>query len=374
MTTQNQHVEDSTIQGSILNIENMNIDISRPARIPSVHDPFPATDGFVGRSQEVRELKELLLAPKPHVIQLVAHSGHGKTILAAKALDELRLKYYRLDLTRSTTVHAAGVRLYEILYQLSDPQKSFADIVALVMAKFREIDHILVLDNIHCLLGCDSRGEDEDTGMLLRRLAECGRKILSIGWINTNAYGKSRQKIVTYPITGLSPEASIQKLKNENVNISEGDEIPLKRMAERVMGNPQMLEIMAGIIIDRGGNVQSILQDDNWISEAIEPFDAPWNMLSADQRQVLIAVKVLGLKSSLNMIASLLGLDGGIVKRNMKYLQNLRLVRMLEPNGEVYMLSHDLIEEMIKRNADERQMRVMHRSAGDLILEKHNAK
>ena len=119
--------------------------------------PFaqPATP-FIGRTKELRKLKEILLDPAYRLVVLMGPGGVGKTRLALAAADQIASHYAEgicvVQLAGASQMEQPVILPTAVAQALNMELDSRKPVVAQVLAYLRERDVLLLLDNLEHLL------------------------------------------------------------------------------------------------------------------------------------------------------------------------------------------------------------------------------
>ncbi|MBU1936485.1 tetratricopeptide repeat protein [bacterium] len=336
-----------------------------PEKLPQYSgDPFPEPPKLFGREKDLEKLRKLLRDRKPPVVQLVGASGVGKTMLAAKAVDELFLDYVRLELHGESAEKVTEL-LYEIFIQQPVQQKSHAEIIGLIMEAWRQRGCLLVIDNLHCLLDDKANPKDEQAKLLLEKLGEAsGGQLLTLSWSQTDVLGTGAEKVLKWELEGLREKPGVEKLRAEGVRGEP--KITLEKVVDNLDGNPKMLEILAGLIKRHGGNATILDEHPSWIEDSMAPLRAMWNAIGPELQNVLSALCVFRRGRNAERLGRFLETKN--IQQQLDALIKWGLAKSID-GARDYAPDHDLLRKIVKEQLDEKKLCEWHKLAADIWLE-----
>ncbi len=340
-------------------IEKVELPIQRRA-----DDSFPEVHKLFGREERLKQLKELLTSRKPPVVQLVGMSGVGKTMLAAKAVDELSLDYVRLELHGESTEKVAE-QLFEIFTQLPAPQKRHADIVALAMEGWHQRGCLLVIDNLHVLLDDRANPKDDMAKLLLAKLSEAaGGQLLTLSWLRTDALGTGKDRVLVWELEGLKEKPGIEKLRAEGVRGEP--KITLEKVVDNLKGNPKMLEILGLLLAPHKGDASILDERPDWIESSMAPLRAMWEAIGKELQKLLAALCVFRRGRNAERLGRFL--EAKNIQQQLDALIKWGLAKSLDGVRD-YAPDHDLVRKIVKEKFSEEKLRELHKRAASLWLE-----
>jgi WD40 repeat protein len=232
-------------------------------QVPCSWDRAPDTTEFVGRSEQLQQLKELVLVEKYRLVILQGIGGIGKTLLATKVAEEIQTQF-EVVVWRSL-VQAPPVEEYltSILQFILGALREEIEIAPNFDAKLSQLMEclkkhrcLLILDNIETILS--SNGQ---TGLYRAGYEEYGQLIRCIGEVAHNSCVLMTSREKPREILLLEGERTkVKCLKIEGLNLKEGYELfehlprklkyankeqELQELIEYCKGNPFMLKIVA---------------------------------------------------------------------------------------------------------------------------------
>jgi tetratricopeptide (TPR) repeat protein len=241
---------------------------------------LPQATHFVGRSAEISEALDALLAPRPaDFVVLHGLGGSGKTSLARVVAE--RASYHYRDQVLAVSfetfadLHTEGEvivdeyfagRFYNQLvhfYNL-DPAiyKTPADLQRAILQKRILIPSLLVLDNIETLIDAQMKkiSEAKSLATFISRLKEGdGAILLTSRIVPPSDWGNC--KII--PISGLDDEAGGSLFLSRLPRERQAAALPMmhKKLSQRVNGNPLSILLLSGCFAEATTTLETFLTE-----------------------------------------------------------------------------------------------------------------
>jgi tetratricopeptide (TPR) repeat protein len=338
---------------------------------------------FVGRDQEIDQMRQLMLQPHVRLIQVVAPAGFGKTALVLHLLTVLRQQDDVLRNSTRTMLYydfrqPQQVRLANVLEDLATSlgwQERARTIAAgdSIQSKLALLNSMLerlgrvwyVLDNFEQALDADDCIRDRELGTWLTHLLQTYSSARVLLTSRTLPVLSPNPAVAILRIGhGLSPEDAVRFLKHLLAQqCAELDAAVLQLIAEKTHGIPQALVTAAVIAnaVSRGASPSARLADlDVKISDDLSELGRHLlgaRMLTEEAQMLLEGIGQFQLPVSEKVLAHCFPqLD---VSRTLEWLA--RRVLIARDNGSVDM--HPFLHETLARCAFQAPPKTLHRRA-----------
>ena len=266
-----------------------------------------AVHAFYGREAERVQLEQWVLQEHCQVVSVLGMGGIGKSALAVTFMHQVASSFQAVVFRSVRNAPPCQELLADCLHVFSPEvlptlPPSVDRRIDLLLACLQTQHCLLVLDNLETLLQAHDpedrfRPGYEDYAALLGRVAHTPHQsclLLTSREIPVELEDlESRQASVrTLHLVGLEPEACEQLLEERDVGGSTHDRV---RLAERYVGNPLALNIVAEAICELfGGEISAFLEQDTVIFSSIRDLLAEqWTRLSALEQALLFWLAVV---------------------------------------------------------------------------------
>jgi DNA-binding SARP family transcriptional activator len=216
----------------------------------------PEVGPLYGRSAEVAQLDQWLLADRCRVVAVLGMGGVGKTTVVATVVRAVAAQFdiviwrsllnapYLDDILRGTLRTLSGHRLAELPAGLDDQ-------LALLLDYLRQQHCLLILDNLESILQAERAGAYragyEPYGQLIQRLVESRHNSCLLLTSRERPNGMARleqetSRVRSLPLTGLDSAAGRAMLTARGLS---GQAADVSALVERYSGNPLALSLVA---------------------------------------------------------------------------------------------------------------------------------
>jgi len=227
---------------------------------------------FYGRERELVELERWIVDERCRLVALLSRGGYGKTALSVKLTQQIA-RHFDVVIWRSLQNAPPLERLLaEYLTFLSeqhttDLPESTGERMTLLLAYLRNARCLLVLDNVETLFQERTRAGTyragyEAYGTFFQRVGQTAHRSCLL--LTSREQPRelaplegNHAPVRTMALAGLEQEACRQLLKDSNLAGTEGE---YRSLADRCVGNPLALKLVAATIRDLfGGNITEFL-------------------------------------------------------------------------------------------------------------------
>ncbi|MBU0508819.1 tetratricopeptide repeat protein, partial [bacterium] len=215
---------------------------------------------------------------------------------------------------------------------------------------------LLVVDNLHRLLNDKTEPADEDARLLLERISQTECQLLTLGWPGTDALGTSRERVLRWELEGIADDPGVQKLRAEGVE-GEPKTIPLEQVVDKLDGNPKMLEILAVLIRENGGQASVLDERPDWIEDSMKPLYAMWEAIGPELQELLTAICIFRRGRTAERLERFL--DRKKVQLGLEALHRWGLAKQVDGNQD-WTPDHDLARKMVTKHVSEETLKELH--------------
>lgn len=264
-----------------------------------IYGELPRRKCFYGREKEIQYVSKRVKSSKEQCVSLVGVGGIGKSLLAAKLIEELvskQSKYYKLVIWKKVKYNLSVNDLVSELISIFDAsftKKSFDSEISKLLTRLQSYPCLIVLDGLEVLAQGNNFKQKIDYGNFLKQLTEEEHQsciiLTSQIPIEEITYTDTTFLHTNLQIKGLEENAALQIFHEKKIY---GEEC--KKLIKTYRGNPSELES----VIERinryfGGNIQKFFEyKTTFIGQQLQgmlnqQFRQP-ELLSHLQRQIMI--------------------------------------------------------------------------------------
>lgn len=302
------------------------------------------TSSFSGRQQSLALLTSWCQDPSCRFVTLVGPPGRGKTILAARLVEEV-MPHFESVIWRSLKTPLPLSKLLQDLLQIFQillPAESQIEI--LIDALIKALAHhrcLLVLDHAEALIEPGSMAGDfrpgyEDYRNLCQLLSSTRHQscILVVCREQPKAWGLSEGEAMRSHVLPQLSATETQEILQAKGKL-QGEPNDWETLTQQYSGNPLALQIVSTTILDFfQGNVSEFLAEGQLVFEGLSAFlQQQWQQLSAAEQWVLFYLAMCQEPVSFKAIKSDL-LDSSQQRRLTDVLSALHRRTLLERKNQ----------------------------------------
>ena len=330
-------------------------------------ESIPKNKNFVGRSIELKELKDL----KSQIIVIEGISGIGKTSISAELALKTNLQnnVFWCDLNEIVTAKTILYQLASFLNQRHYPESykilnkinDLNFLTDVIINDLEKGDYFLFFDDYHSI-------KDEQIKVIFEKFKKkfTRAKVIVITRPDPklkfyNVYDISTGKCYLEVLKGLRYEDTKEKLLSLNCKF---DEDVLSKIYEKTTGHPIALELLA-IAVKNKSNLDAIIKSSPDIPEDLIKylFDEIFLKISSGEQNFLKAISVYRQPIDINAV-HMISKDDTIGEIAIKLIDK----QLIEKNGDLYSI-HPLIKNLSYSLIGDKES--FHRKAAEYLNQKN---
>ncbi|BAY20059.1 hypothetical protein NIES21_59290 (plasmid) [Anabaenopsis circularis NIES-21] len=247
---------------NISTLENLNLENDPLFEQTKFYGALPKRKCFYGREKEIQYVSKRVKSSKEQCVALVGVGGIGKSLLAAKLIEELvskHSKYYNLVIWKKVKCNLSVNDLVSELISIFDvdsTKKSFRFKTSDLLIRLKSHPCLIILDGLEALVQANDFKQKIEYGNFLTQLTEEEHQsciiLTSQLPIEEIIYTDTTLLYTNLQIKGLEENAALQIFHEKKIY---GEEC--KKLIKTYRGNPSELESVAERINRYfGGNIQ----------------------------------------------------------------------------------------------------------------------
>ncbi len=263
----------------------------------------PNPQVFYDRVEDLSKLKKWILDDTCQLVALVGLGGIGKTLLAAKLVQEIKDEFdhdFWYSLKNAPSLRSVLKRWILLLphQQRTDLPEDLEDCIRLLIGYLKQYRCLLVLDNLESILPSSHSSNDQQ-----KRYEEYSKLLAAIGGTEHQSclVLTSREKpkevallasdtspVRIHRLKGLDPVYGQEILRIKNLQIDQqANEV--KKLVDYYAGNPLILHIVSEYIREVfNGNISNFLGSRNFIFRGIrDVLDQQFDRLSKLEQDIM---------------------------------------------------------------------------------------
>ncbi|MCK4732563.1 MAG: ATP-binding protein, partial [Methanophagales archaeon] len=355
---------------------------------------LPVVRGFVGRKNEIRDIRQAIDQPQMPAVYIYGLGGVGKTALTAKIIEKAKqdksveavcvIRCDKIEPTFATVIeklanfisfqgkegHARAGQL------LKESSIAIDERVSLLNNAIKNHRYLFIFDNFESLfVGQAPCGELRD-----EELTKSFSSIFDHNWYSTFIFtcryewqllsekGLPVENLLTIHLPGLTGHQSIQHMNNLAGPLSRLDYKEQLRLLPLIKGHPKTIELLDSYLHKH--TVSQVLEDENLWGKEIEDIgayfmDGLWQDLDTDEQEALRILAVFRSPLTAQDIQRL------VPKKEILTKLIVYSLLQLEGEGRGYIV-HPVVSEYVLAKIGKEECKRLHKKGADFYIHKHD--
>jgi tetratricopeptide (TPR) repeat protein len=364
---------------------------------------LPIVRGFVGRKNEIRDIRQAINQPHIPAVYVYGLGGVGKTALAAKIIEKVELDksvdaycVIRCDKIEPTFANVIEKLANFISYQgkeghaqagqiLKDSSKPIDVRVSFLNNAIKDYPYLFIFDNFESgFVEQAPVGELKD-----EELTKFFSSLFDHNWHSTFLFtcryqwelfsetkvqsnclkcGLPKENLLTIHLPGLTRHQTIQYMNNLGGPLSELRYEEQLRLFPLIEGHPNTIQLLDSYLLEHP--VSQVLEDKELRGKVIEDvgkyfMDALWQDLNKDEKEALANLAVFRIplreQDILRLVAK---------KEALNKLMGYSLVQ-LEGEGRGFVV-HPVVSEYVRNKIGKEECKRLHKKASEFYIHQHD--